>query len=145
MEKVGPFIGYPASGGQGVTWSRAHLLEGAGLSGSSPRDLHLPQGPHLTCACVYVCVCVCVCVYACPGGLVTPRTSVCHTVLTSLRHACVHAHTLVRACVCARAQDFFPFFLLLRDVAASQGLCLHREWGRGLVLPTNSPQVPRKE
>ena len=110
MEKAGPFIGHPASGGQGVTWSSD--LEGAGLSGASPWDLRgaspwdlrLPQGPHLTCVCA--CMCVWGCVYACPGGLVTPGTSVCRTVLTSLGHVCAHAHVCVRVRTCPRLPPF---------------------------------------
>ena len=68
----------------------------------------------------------------------TPGTSVCHTVLTSLGHVRARVHMLARVCVRARAQGFLPFFLLPRDVTTSRGLCLQQEWGRGLVLPTDS-------
>ena len=136
MEKAGPFIGHPASGGQGVTWSRAHLLEGAGLGSASPWDLCLPQGPHLMCACAYICMCVCVCLHT-PWGP-CDFWDLCLPHSPHLTRACVctcaHACTCVCACTCPR----LPFFLLPRDVTTSRGLCLQREWGRSLVLPTDS-------
>ena len=75
----------------------------------------------------------------------TPRTSVCHTVLTSLRHVCAHVHTLVRVCVCVHVPKASSLSFSSREMWLLPGVCVCSGSGAGAWFsPQTAPKFPER-
>ena len=75
----------------------------------------------------------------------TPRTSVCHTVLTSLRHVCAHVHTLVRVCVCVHVPKASSLSFSSREMWLLPGVCVCSGSGAGAWFsPQRAPKFPER-
>ena len=123
-------------------WAGGDLEQSSPAGGGWPRQcfslgpLPAPRSsPHVR-MCIYIYMCVCVCLHT-PWGP-CDFWDLCLPHSPHLTRACVCTCAHACACVCACTCPRLPFFLLPRDVTTSRGLCLQREWGRSLVLPTDS-------